>query len=456
MPTCNRTSSSNSTILGFSQFFNVRDTVAEAIAALSVEPAATPSSNDAIVPGFDDEKCEGLDIALERIGELEGGLLLSLDGYLDSQNGECFTRRVTRTIDAGFIRLVFEMREYDYSNEFGIGSFITLLDTVKPRGGDIAFSGVQPKVFETFQLLGFSEFFHIRDTVDEAIRVFSRVAGATHGENNSIVPGFDDEHDDALSIELRRIEGLEGGLMLSLTGYIDNHNKELVHRRLQKVIGAGFTWLVLDLQGVNYLTETGFGVLLSAKKPANLRGGDMVLAALAKKVKEVLDLLGFTEFVTCRATVDEALDAIRSAAAEPPTGNNAIVTGFDWEPCDHLSVSLKRIDGLGSGLLVTLSGYLNRENSGSFLRRLTRAVDAGFDRLILDMSDYFYTTDPGLASLTGICKAARGHGGDLVIINLPPMEKEVFRILGHDTTFVIRDTLDEAIAFLGGKPAASP
>ena len=154
--------------------------------------------------------------------------------------------------------------------------------------------------------------------------------------------------------------------------------------------------------------------------------------------------------------VDEALDVIRSAAAESPTGNNAIVTGFDWEPCGHLSVSLRRIDGLGSGLLVTLSGYLNRENSACFLRRLTRAVDAGFYRFILDLRDYFYTTNPGLTSITGIRKAAHDHGGDLVIINLPPMEKEVFRILGYDKMLTIRNTLDEAIAFLGGKPSATP
>jgi anti-sigma B factor antagonist len=36
--------------------------------------------------------------------------------------------------------------------------------------------------------------------------------------NDEIVPGFDDEKDDALAIGLRRIEGLEGGLVLTLPG----------------------------------------------------------------------------------------------------------------------------------------------------------------------------------------------------------------------------------------------
>lgn len=133
-------------------------------------------SNDAIVPGFDNEKCEGLDIALRRIEELEGGLLLSLDGYLDSQNSECFSRRVTRAIDAGFIRLVFNMQQYKHVPSRGIGSFTTFLKTVKPRGGDIVLIRIDPKVHEVFQLLGFSQFFNIRNTLDEAIAFFTSAA----------------------------------------------------------------------------------------------------------------------------------------------------------------------------------------------------------------------------------------------------------------------------------------
>ncbi|MDR2468101.1 MAG: anti-sigma F factor antagonist, partial [Spirochaetaceae bacterium] len=41
--------------------------------------------------------------------------------------------------------------------------------------------------------------------------------------NNEIVPDFDAEKDDSLKIDLLRIEGVEHGLILSLSGYIDTY-----------------------------------------------------------------------------------------------------------------------------------------------------------------------------------------------------------------------------------------
>jgi anti-sigma B factor antagonist len=69
-------------------------------------------SNDAIVPGFDDEKDDSFKIQLRKIEVLEGGLLLSLTGSIDSYNGECFVRRVTRAVNAEYVQLVFDMQQY--------------------------------------------------------------------------------------------------------------------------------------------------------------------------------------------------------------------------------------------------------------------------------------------------------------------------------------------------------
>ncbi|WHE97443.1 STAS domain-containing protein, partial [Treponema pallidum] len=54
----------------------------------------------------------------------------------------------------------------------GIGSFTAFLKTVKPKGGDIVLLDIQPKVYEVFQLLGFSQFFNIRDSIADAVSLF--------------------------------------------------------------------------------------------------------------------------------------------------------------------------------------------------------------------------------------------------------------------------------------------
>ncbi|MCX7038218.1 MAG: hypothetical protein NT005_03660 [Spirochaetes bacterium] len=39
--------------------------------------------------------------------------------------------------------------------------------------------------------------------------------------NDEIVAGFDEGKDDTVKLKLQKIEGIEGGLMIYATGYID-------------------------------------------------------------------------------------------------------------------------------------------------------------------------------------------------------------------------------------------
>lgn len=139
-------------------------------------------SNDTIVPGFSDENDETLKITLQDIPEIEGGLLLVLTGYIDTYNSTYFQKRIQQAIDAGFIRLIFNCSGLNYVSSTGIGSFTAFLKTVKAKGGDLVLLEVQPKVYEVFQLLGFSQFFNIRETLDSSIGFFSNNEGKNGSE----------------------------------------------------------------------------------------------------------------------------------------------------------------------------------------------------------------------------------------------------------------------------------
>ena len=45
---------------------------------------------------------------------------------------------------------------------------------VKTKGGDVVLLDIQPKVYEVFQLLGFSQFFNIKGSLTEAISFFNK------------------------------------------------------------------------------------------------------------------------------------------------------------------------------------------------------------------------------------------------------------------------------------------
>ncbi|HON88240.1 MAG TPA: STAS domain-containing protein [Spirochaetia bacterium] len=131
-------------------------------------------TNNDIVPGFDDEKDDSLKIRLQKVDEVENCIAMYLTGYIDTYNSIFFQKRINKAIEAGFNKLIFNCAALNYVSSTGIGSFTAFLKSVKPRGGDIVLFEIQPKVYEVFQLLGFSQFFNIRDSLDDAILFFKQ------------------------------------------------------------------------------------------------------------------------------------------------------------------------------------------------------------------------------------------------------------------------------------------
>jgi len=129
-------------------------------------------NNNNLVSGFNDEKDDSLKISLERIDTVKGGLCIYLNGYIDTYNSNFFQKKIQKVVDAGYINLIFNCSSLNYVSSTGIGSFTAFLKMVKPRGGDIVLLNIQPKVSEVFQLLGFSQFFNIKDSTEDVINHF--------------------------------------------------------------------------------------------------------------------------------------------------------------------------------------------------------------------------------------------------------------------------------------------
>ena len=131
-------------------------------------------SNNDIVPGFDDERDESLDIKLENVPGIEGCLILTLNGRIDTDNSSYFQKHIHKLVEAGFMRLIFNCAGLNYVSSIGIESLTSFLKVLKPRGGDLVLLEIQPKVYEVFQLLGSSRFLAIKKNLEEAVGFFRR------------------------------------------------------------------------------------------------------------------------------------------------------------------------------------------------------------------------------------------------------------------------------------------
>ena len=138
-------------------------------------------NNNTIVPGFDDEHDESLKITLEKAESIPNGVFIYLNGHIDTYNSTFFQKKITKIVESGFINLVFNCSTLNYVSSTGIGSFTSFLKLLKPKGGDIVLLEIQPKVYEVFQLLGFSQFFNTKNSSEEAIQFFQN--GTTIGDS---------------------------------------------------------------------------------------------------------------------------------------------------------------------------------------------------------------------------------------------------------------------------------
>ncbi len=129
------------------------------------------SEND-LVPGFSDERDDSLKITLEKVDGVDSCLMVILNGYIDTYNSVFFQKQVNKIVNTGYVNLIFSCANLNYVSSTGIGSFTAFLKLVKPKQGDIVLLNIQPKVYEVFQLLGFSQFFNIKDNLNEALAFF--------------------------------------------------------------------------------------------------------------------------------------------------------------------------------------------------------------------------------------------------------------------------------------------
>jgi anti-sigma B factor antagonist len=88
--------------------------------------------------------------------------------------------------------------------------------------------------------------------------------------------------------------------LLKVAGRLDAMHAPELKSELDRLFDAGRYRIVLDLADLEYVASPGLRVLIEARKRArdwkitDLEGGDVRIANLPPRIKEVFDLTGFT------------------------------------------------------------------------------------------------------------------------------------------------------------------
>lgn len=102
----------------------------------------------------------------------EGVSVLALDGFLDAHTAPNFETAIQQEVDSGHHRIIADCGKLNYISSAGLGVFMSFIEEVRERGGDIKICSVQPKVLQVFEILGFPALFDIVGDVPEAMGKF--------------------------------------------------------------------------------------------------------------------------------------------------------------------------------------------------------------------------------------------------------------------------------------------
>ena len=93
-------------------------------------------------------------------------------------------------------------------------------------------------------------------------------------------------------------------------GQFDMNGAHKMQTAFDQILEAGYINVILDMSGVSYAASMGIGAIINLAKNIAAKKGKLVIMNIHPKVLDVLNLLGFTQFLTIVDSLEEAIKLI--------------------------------------------------------------------------------------------------------------------------------------------------
>ncbi len=102
--------------------------------------------------------------------------ILYPEGHLDAHSVEKFENEIMKMLDESIVKVVINCTDLNYISSAGMGIIMGYLDEIREKGGDIKLSNVIDRVYEIFDLVGFTEIYKFVESEKKAIEQFDNVS----------------------------------------------------------------------------------------------------------------------------------------------------------------------------------------------------------------------------------------------------------------------------------------
>jgi anti-sigma B factor antagonist len=94
-------------------------------------------------------------------------------GHLDAHNVERFEKEILKLMGNEYINIAVNCKDLNYISSAGMGIIMGYLDEIREKGGDIKLCSVSERVYEIFDLVGFTEIYEFLENEEAAIDKFN-------------------------------------------------------------------------------------------------------------------------------------------------------------------------------------------------------------------------------------------------------------------------------------------
>ena len=98
-------------------------------------------------------------------------------------------------------------------------------------------------------------------------------------------------------------------LVLNPSGRIDGGNAKEYEESLFERIDSGHANILMNCEGIDYISSAGLRILLMASRRAGKAAGKLVLCSVKDHVQDVFKFSGFAEIISIHDERSEALES---------------------------------------------------------------------------------------------------------------------------------------------------
>ena len=95
-------------------------------------------------------------------------------GHLDAHNVERFEKEIVKLVTNNIVKIVVNCKDLNYISSAGMGIIMGYLDEIREKEGDIKLCSVNDRVYEIFDLVGFTDIYDFVENEQSALNKFSQ------------------------------------------------------------------------------------------------------------------------------------------------------------------------------------------------------------------------------------------------------------------------------------------